>query len=76
MNMAQKLRQQMGIGKTPVKINFEIKYAHTDTNIVVVFGQSIDNLTMTVEQCESMIKMLGEVHAAFVKHQESKNVRA
>ena len=74
MNMAQQLREKLGVNskKTPGLIDFKIEYAHTDEHVMAMFGHKIDNLTMTVEQLDEMVKVLGEVRAALLKHQKEK----
>ena len=76
MSMAKQLREKLGVDKAPENIDFSIQYTHTDTHMFMMFGRMIDNLSLTVEQIDDVIKVLGELRAAFVKHQESKNVRA
>lgn len=71
MNMAKKLREQLGVGKSQDKV-LNVQYAHNGEQIVVMFGVDVNNLTMTVEQCNDMIKALQGSRDALMKHRAGK----
>ena len=73
MTLEKQLRAKLGVDKKS-EVGFEIQYGHTETHIVLNFGQLIDNLTMTLQQAQDMEKTLGKVRAVLKKHQEKKNV--
>ena len=73
MNMAKQLREKLGVtNPAQGKVDFQIQYGHTDTHIVVMFGRMINNLTLSVEQLDDMLKSMNEVRAALVNHQKGK----
>ena len=63
----KQLREKLG-----VQTDFQIQYMHSDDHVIVGFGRQIDNLTMRVDQVDEMIKVLGEVRDALIKHQQGK----
>lgn len=67
MNMAQQLRQKMGVGVGKEK-KFNIQYGHSDDSIVLLFGVQVDNLTMTEKQAADMIDALTLVKEKFAAH--------
>jgi len=76
MSMEKQLREKLGVDRKANEdsINFTINYTHSDTHMHMVFGRMVDNLTFTVEQIDEVIRVLGELRAAFVQHKENKNV--
>ena len=66
---ADEWRKRFGVSKNgvPVQKEFKMTYGFSEQYIVVQFGLTIDNLTMSVGQCEDMINALIEVRDAFVK---------
>ena len=69
--MNTKLREKLGI-PSDGRREFQINYGHTNDNIVVAFGDKVDNLTMTVAQCDAMLAALQGVRGAFLKHRGKK----
>lgn len=70
MNLAQKLRAQLGA--TQPLDHFRTDHGITDTHIFCKFGKPIDNLTMTLEQCDEMIAAMQFCRAKFIERQEEK----
>jgi hypothetical protein len=70
MNMAQRLRDSLGVGagRTEV-VTFQIKYGHDEKQMFMQFeGAKVDHLAMNVEQCDSMIAGLQQLRESFIKH--------
>jgi hypothetical protein len=69
-NMAQRLRDSLGVGAERIEaISFQIKYGHDEKQMFMQFeGAKVDHLVMNVAQCDSMIAGLQQLRESFIKH--------
>ena len=74
LNAAQKLRQAIGVPGDNGMKHFRINYAYNESHMIVQFdGVKVDNLTMTVEQMDEMIKSLQGLREAFLNRTGAQN---
>lgn len=73
MNMAKKLRQQLGVDQGKQQ-EFNIQYAHNGHNMLVVFPMPINHLQLTPQQTDDMIRALTEGKKELLRHQEANRV--
>mgnify|MGYP003661195411 CR=1 FL=1 len=70
MTAQKKMRAKLGIPAG--RLEFELKYGYDDDVIAVMFGDKVDNLIMTLAQCDEMIAALKGVRGAYLKHKGRK----